>query len=210
MKLGRAIRARVCLDGQIMPAEFPVVAGAIVSGHLGVDAASAIIHMLAQAAQRHALPERLQVAESALVEAGLTLPADLLAVQARVWRELLDPDGAEPRADVLHTRRAFWIGRDEHGLTRFGGYADPANAALLKAALAERAGPNVAPRFLDVQDAPADAETLTDRRGARPAHPRAETVRRHHGAALSRRAIVGRATRHHAKPHRRGGGDQVE
>ena len=161
VKLGRAIRARVCLDGQVMPAEFPVVAGAVISGHLGVDAARAIIHMLALAAQRHALPERLEVAESALVKAGLTLPADLLAVQARVWREMLDPDGAEPRDDMLHTRRAFGIGREKHGLTRFGGYANPANAALLKAALAERAGPNVTPRFLDVQDAPADAETLT-------------------------------------------------
>ena len=107
VKLGRTIRARVCLDGQVMPAEFPVVADAVVSGRLGVDAASAIIHMLGQAAQRHALPERLEVAESALVELGLTLPADLLAVQARVWRELLDPDGAEPRDHVLHTRRAF-------------------------------------------------------------------------------------------------------
>ena len=161
VKLGRAIRSRVCLDGQIMPADFPQVSAAVISGQLGMDAAAAIIHALGQAAQRHALPERLEVAETALVEAGLTLSADLLAVRARVWRELLDPDGAEPRDEVLHTRRAFWIGREENGLTRFGGHADPINAALLRAALAERTGPSVMPRFLDVQDAPADAESLT-------------------------------------------------
>ncbi len=161
VKLGRAIRNRVCLDGQIMPADFPQVSAAVVSGQLGVDAATVIIHALSQAAQRHAPPERLEVAETALVEAGLTLSADLLGVRARVWRELLDPDGAEPRDEVLRTRRAFWIGREENGLTRFGGHADPTNAALLKAALAQRAGPNVMPRFLDIQDAPADAETLT-------------------------------------------------
>lgn len=33
-------------------------------------------------------------------------------------------------------------------MTRFGGYADPINAAALRAALAERSGPAVAPRFL--------------------------------------------------------------
>ncbi|MDJ0334777.1 DUF222 domain-containing protein [Salinibacterium sp. G-O1] len=161
VKLGRAIRARACLDGQVLPADYPLVSAAVISGRLGVDAASAIIHALDQAAQRHATLERLEVAEATLAEDGLTLPADLLAVRARVWREVLDPDGAEPRDEVLRTRRAFWIGREENGLTRFGGHADPTNAALLKAALAERAGPNVIPRFLDAQDAPADAESLT-------------------------------------------------
>ncbi|MGV8896656.1 MAG: DUF222 domain-containing protein [Rhodoglobus sp.] len=159
--LGRAIRSRVCFDGQVMPADFPLVSAAVVAGRLGVDAASAIIHALVQAAQRHAPPERLTQAEATLVEEGLTLSADLLAVQARVWRELLDPDGAEPRDEVVRTRRAFWIGREEHGLTRFGGHADPASAALLRAALSERTGPNVMPRFLDLKDAPADADSLT-------------------------------------------------
>lgn len=159
--LGRAIRSRICLDGQIMPADFPTVAEAVISGRLGADSAAVIIHALAQAAQRHAPPERIAVAEAALVDEGLTVCADLVAVSARVWREVLDPDGAEPRDDVLHARRAFWIGREENGLTKFGGYADPINAALLKAGIAERSGPNVTPRFLDIHDAPADAETLT-------------------------------------------------
>ncbi len=159
--LGRAIRARVCLDGEVMPADYPLVSAAVISGRLGVDAASAIIHALAQAAGRHAPAERLEIAETALVDEGLTLSADLLAVRARIWREVLDPDGAEPRDESLRTRRAFWIGREENGLTRFGGHADPTSAALLRAALAERTGPKVLPRFLDTQDAPADAESLT-------------------------------------------------
>uniref|UniRef100_UPI00286B3E02 DUF222 domain-containing protein n=1 Tax=Salinibacterium sp. TaxID=1915057 RepID=UPI00286B3E02 len=152
VKLGRAIRERVCLDGQVLAPDFPLVSAAVISGAMGVDAATAVIHALTQAAQRHAPVERLEVAETALVEAGLTLSADLLAVRARVWREALDPDGAEPRDEVLRTRRAFWVGREENGLTKFGGYADPTNAALLKAALAERTGPNVKPRFLDLRD----------------------------------------------------------
>ena len=39
-----------------------------------------------------------------------------------------------------------------NGLSKFGGYADPVNAALLKAALAERSGPNVQPRFLSEEE----------------------------------------------------------
>jgi Domain of unknown function (DUF222) len=147
VRLGRSIRARVRLDGQVMPAEFPLVAAAVVAGRMGVDAAAAIIQALGQAAQQHAPADRLEVAETALVEAGFTLSADLLAVRARVWRELLDPDGAEPRDEVLRTRRAFWMGKEENGLTRFGGYADPVNAALLKAAIAERTGPTSCPVF---------------------------------------------------------------
>ncbi|MDP3209691.1 MAG: DUF222 domain-containing protein, partial [Rhodoglobus sp.] len=75
-----------------------------------------------------------------------------------MWREALDPDGAEPRGEELRCRRAFWIGRETEGLTKFGGYADPINAALLKAALAERSGSNVQPRLLSEQEQAVAAE----------------------------------------------------
>ena len=39
------------------------------------------------------------------------LPADLVAMQARVWRDALDPDGIEPRADRARFNRAVTISR---------------------------------------------------------------------------------------------------
>ena len=152
VRLGRAICPGVALPGQVLAPPFPVVAGAVFAGALGLDAAATIVHALTQAARRHASQEGLDAAELALVEAGTTQPADLLAVRARVWREALDPDGAEPRDETLHKRRELWIGREENGMTRFGGYADPINAAALRAALAERSGPGVTPRFLSEDD----------------------------------------------------------
>jgi hypothetical protein len=111
--------------GNVLPASFPIVADAVRAGTLGLDAAATIVHALTQAARRHAPQEAMDAAELALVEAGATLPADLLAVRARVWREALDPDGAEPRDETLRNRRELWIGREDNGMTKFGGYADP-------------------------------------------------------------------------------------
>jgi hypothetical protein len=144
--------------GDELDPPFPAVGDAVRAGTLGLDAAATIVHALSQAARRHAPHEGMDAAERALVEAATTLPADLLAVRSRVWREALDPDGAKPRDETLRTRREFWLGREEHGMTRFGGYADPVNAALLRAALAERSGPGVTPRFLNDNEI-ADAAT---------------------------------------------------
>ncbi len=158
VRLGRAICSRVGMLGDVLPASFPIVADAVFTGTLGLDAAATIVHALTQAVRRHAAQEGVDAAELALVEAGTTLPPDLLAVRARVWRDALDPDGAEPRDETLRSRRELWIGREENGMTRFGGYADPVNAALLRAALAERSGPGVTPRFL-TEDEQAAAAT---------------------------------------------------
>ncbi len=158
VRLGRALCSGVGMLGDWLSPSFPIVAGAVFAGTLGLDSAATIVHTLTQAARRHATQDGLDAAERALAEAGATLPADLLAVRARVWREALDPDGAEPRDEVLRSRRELWIGREDNGMTRFGGYADPVNAALLRAALAERSGPGVTPRFLS-DDKLADAAT---------------------------------------------------
>ncbi len=153
VRLGRATRARHALDGSALPAEFPAVAEALSDGMLGLDSAAVIVQHLTQAVTGGSVPpERRDQAEQALVEAAATESAELVAVRARVWREALDPDGAEPRDDELRRKRQFWLGRESDGLTKFGGYADPVNAALLRAALAERSGPKVQPRFLSEEE----------------------------------------------------------
>lgn len=161
VRLGRATRPRFGLDGRPLPAEYPAVSCALADGMLGLDAAAVIVQHLAQADT--APLEHRDRAEHALVEAAATLSADLVAVRARVWREALDPDGAEPRDEDLRRRRQFWIGREVDGMAKFGGYADPTNAALLKAALAERSGPNVQPRFLSAEELAAAPESRDPR-----------------------------------------------
>jgi hypothetical protein len=54
---------------------------------------------------------------------GLPLSADLVAIQARQWRERLDEDGIEPRANKAFEKRDFWISRTTtpDGLVKFGG-----------------------------------------------------------------------------------------
>ncbi|TBN56419.1 HNH endonuclease [Glaciihabitans arcticus] len=142
-RLGIAIRPRAGLTGEQLPPAFPEVARAMLGGDLGVDAASTIVRILAQADRPRTdgtrpEPELVTAAEIALVETATHEPSEIVAVQARVWREALDPDGARPRDEALREARAFRVGREVDGMTPFSGVADPVNAALLRAALSER------------------------------------------------------------------------
>ena len=147
IRLGSAVASRSGILGDVLPPDFPAVAASLVAGTMGLDAASTIISCLNQALKRHATVESVMVAEQALVEVAVLEPADIVGVHARVWREALDPDGAEPRDAELRNRRSFRIGRERNGMTPFVGEADPLSAALLRAALAERPGSQ--PRFVD-------------------------------------------------------------
>ena len=151
-RLGEQIRPRAGICGDRLPANFPHISESMIAGTMGVDVAASIVRCLTQSARHHASPEGLDAAEIALVEAAATETADLVAVHARVWREALDPDGAQPRDEELRARRAFRLGREVNGMTPFSGAADPVSAALLRAAFAEHAGPRVQPRFLDTAD----------------------------------------------------------
>lgn len=157
MKLGARVTARAALDGTPLPAEHPLVAAALAEGAIGTDAAAVITGCLAQCADRASLDDR-DAAERHLVEVARTEPADIVAVHARLWRDALDPDGAEPRDEQLRARREFRIGRDVDGMTPFSGWADPRNAALLRAAVAERTAPSRMPRFVDPDDPLVDCE----------------------------------------------------
>jgi hypothetical protein len=161
-RLGAQIRTTVAFDGADLPAPFPSVAASMLAGAIGMDAAVTITRTLTQAARHHADPDRLADAEAALVEAAASAPADLIAVQARAWREALDPDGAVPRDHELRERRAFRLGREVNGMTPFSGAADPLSAALLRAAFAEHAAPRIQPRFVDEPESESECEPERD------------------------------------------------
>lgn len=161
IRLGGAIRQRVMLDGQVLPANHPHVAAAMVAGTMGVEAAASVVRCLDQAARRCREPEQLDRAEFELAAASAHDTADSIAFEARVWRELLDQDGAEPRDAELRDRRAFFLGRERNGMTPFSGACDPVSAALLRAAFTESNAPDAAPRFLSDEDAACAEEPLT-------------------------------------------------
>ncbi|WP_188510074.1 HNH endonuclease signature motif containing protein [Conyzicola nivalis] len=152
VRLGRATISTASLVGDELPPKHPRVAAALQRGEIGVDSANIIIRCLDQASP-HASVEDLEVAEAELVDAAAHDGADLIAVQARAWREALDADGAEPRDERIQRLRSFRIGREnENGLTPFSGAADPYFAGLLRTALNNANRPGVEPRFLSETD----------------------------------------------------------
>lgn len=179
IRLGEAIRQRTMLDGQILPAHRPTLAAAVVSGTVGMDAASAIARCLDQASRRNRVPEQLDAAELELTAAATLDTADNVATMAKVWREYLDPDGAELRDSELRDQRAFRFGRERNGMTPFSGVADPTSAALLRAAFTEANAPDAAPRFLSEEDAAQleDAENPSAAETPFPRDPRSREQR---------------------------------
>jgi hypothetical protein len=158
IRLAAGTAARFALSGEILPARFDVVAQALHAGELGLDAAAAIVHNLAMAERRASIDDLL-AGERDLVASAMTLSADLVAVQARAWRGVLDPSGAEPRDRELRGRRRFVIGREVDGMTPFWGEADPISASQLRTWLGERTAPDRQPRFLDLDDPAFDADS---------------------------------------------------
>ena len=152
VRVGRATTAETTLLGDELPPKHPQVAGALLAGEIGVDSANIIIRCLDQASP-HATPDEIAVAETELVAAATRESADLIGVQARAWREALDPDGAEPRDERMHRMRSFRIGRElDNGLTPFSGVAEPYFAAMLRTAINNANKPGVEPRFLSEAD----------------------------------------------------------
>jgi hypothetical protein len=85
---------------------------------------------------------------------GVPLSADLIRVQARAWRDALDPDGVEPFAEQAAQRRDFWMSRTaKNGLHPFGGAVTPEIAAITLAIMDATLAPRTAPKFLEADEA---------------------------------------------------------
>ncbi|MGW9631741.1 DUF222 domain-containing protein, partial [Agromyces sp. NPDC055520] len=110
LKLGAAVRRTSTLLGDSMPPRFEQVADGLRTGELGIDSAGLITKALDAVLVRHANGDLdgVRAAEHELVcaaigvapVAGAAVMAPATAaktrLQAAVWSEVLDPDGAEP------------------------------------------------------------------------------------------------------------------
>ncbi|WP_183086404.1 HNH endonuclease signature motif containing protein [Mycetocola zhadangensis] len=193
IRVGQRTTQRVSDAGLPLPPLFPVVSKALHEGLIGVEAAENITRELSLAAPR-AEVEHLAIAETALVEQatgagwrdGLPLSADLIAIQARQWRERLDEDGIEPRTEKAFQKRNFWISRTAtDGLIKFGGLVTVDVGAKLHALLDAILSPRTDSRYEPTGEAPGVApgtssgdhsQTLHAPRGAPSAYDAARRI----------------------------------
>ncbi|WP_411721096.1 DUF222 domain-containing protein [Mycetocola sp.] len=155
--------------GQPLPPLFPHVAAALRSGSIGVETAEAITKELSAAAPR-AEVEHLDAAEQILVgqatgasdSHGVPVPPDLVGLQARQWRDRLDENGIEPRAEKAFHDRDFWISRTvRNGVMKFGGQVTPDVGGKLHALFDAILNPRTDPRYLPT-DAPDTVRSTGD------------------------------------------------
>ncbi|WP_104199136.1 HNH endonuclease signature motif containing protein [Cryobacterium sp. Y29] len=129
LKLGETVVDRTPM-GLPVPARYPVIAAALVSGNLGLEAAEIIAGTLT-ALHGKVLQDDLDHVERALVAsatgaitpetvglpgAGIRFAPDLLRAQALEWQGRLDPDGTAPNDDTVEAKSTLTFGLLHHGL----------------------------------------------------------------------------------------------
>jgi hypothetical protein len=152
LELGRKLRGAVLLGGGEGPAPFPVVARVLDEGALGVEAAAAIVKQCSVLADRGCSADVVALAEETLVDQTLScrLTADETFRAAIHLREVLDPDGAEPRDEVLQMQRSLTIAQAPDGMYRGTFALTPEQGGVWMSSIRALQSPRVTgPRFVD-------------------------------------------------------------
>ncbi|WP_291049458.1 HNH endonuclease signature motif containing protein [Herbiconiux sp.] len=160
LSLGRKLRGAVLLGGSEGPAPFPIVDRAMDEGVLAVETASIIVTRCAELTERGCSPDVVASAEQTLVDETLTkhLTADQASRLAIHLREVIDPDGAEPRDERLQQQRSLTIGQASDGMIRGRFALTPEQGAVWLASIQAMQSPRVAgspgggPRFLSEEE----------------------------------------------------------
>jgi hypothetical protein len=120
LALGGRLRGAVQLGGAPGPEPFPWVSDAFGRGVLAVEAAAIITKQCATLTERGLPADTVAGAEQTLVEesVSLGLTVDQTAKLAIYLRELLDPDGAVPRDEVLQQQRSLTFSSSADGMIR--------------------------------------------------------------------------------------------
>ncbi|NQX36330.1 HNH endonuclease signature motif containing protein [Herbiconiux sp. VKM Ac-2851] len=152
LELGRKLRGAVLLGGGEGPAPFPAVSRVLDEGVLGVEAATAIVKQCGVLADRGCPADVVALAEETLVDQTLScrLTADETFRAAIHLREVLDPDGAEPRDEVLQLQRSLTIALAPDGMYRGKFALTPEQGGVWHSSIRALQSPRVAgPRFVD-------------------------------------------------------------
>ncbi len=166
LELGRRLRGAVLLGGGEGPAPFPAVRQALDEGILAVETASIIVSRCAELAERGCDPDEVASAEQTLVDETINchLTADQTAKLAIHLRELLDPDGAEPRDEVHQQLRSLTIAQAADGMIRGRFALTPEQGGVWLASIQALQSPRVSgPRFLSEDEFVAETATADTR-----------------------------------------------
>jgi len=149
MRLGRVVGARHGLDGRILPAAYPALSAAMFEGGVDPTAAVTIAGVLDDvpvACER----EFIVAAEQALVYEAKQRVPELVELEAKMWRAVLDPDGAEPREDRQRRLRSLTFSPvDEDGMSVVKVVCPPEHRALLQAVFDTYDNPRTRVAFLE-------------------------------------------------------------
>ncbi|WP_066043065.1 HNH endonuclease signature motif containing protein [Herbiconiux solani] len=120
LEIGRRLRGAVLLGGGEGPAPFPLVAQRLDEGVLAVATASIIVTQCGGLAERGCSPDVVASAEQTLVDETVRhrLTTDQASKLAIHLREVIDPDGAEPRDEVHRQQRSLTIAQAGDGMIR--------------------------------------------------------------------------------------------
>lgn len=140
--VGGAIRPRVALSGETLPAERPHIADAVLAGRLSLSLAvlidetvTAVAHLL--------IRDQADELEDSLVDKALsgTWSVARFTAYCRQIPNILDPDGAKPRDEHLAAKASIRQTRLANGMLRIVAELDPERAAFYLAAMRARTNP---------------------------------------------------------------------
>jgi hypothetical protein len=162
IKVGRAIRGRLSLAAERLPAQFEAVAEAVTDGIIGMDSAHAIIQGLTSITcpvsrddLRTAEAELVAAATGATDASPVPCSADEVRIQTGVWRTFLDQDGSKPTEEQALRMRNLHVSRERDGLVGLRGALLPDVAAKLTTILNACLSPKSGPAFMSVEEAAA-------------------------------------------------------
>jgi 5-methylcytosine-specific restriction protein A len=150
-RVGAAMMPPTTLLGEVLPLTRPVVAEAVAEGRVRVAAASRILATL-EVISATAPPPDLPVVEAFLVEQAPQLSPRQLARLCRALPDRYDPDGAEPREDLLREKSGVQVVHTREGLVRWIVTMHPEAAGFLTAAVDARTAPRRQPTFHAVDE----------------------------------------------------------
>jgi hypothetical protein len=160
--VGKAITTRTSLLGEPLPANRPGVGAALDEGKLTIEAAATISRALAQLAEHTTLEDQEQ-AEALLVQEAPELTLRQLGRLCIELGDRFDPDGVEPREELLRRRAGLRIVRSRDGGTRWILDLDPESEGFLTAAVDARTAPRRRVEFGDPDDPAVDPATADGR-----------------------------------------------
>jgi hypothetical protein len=167
LTMARATSRSVGISGGSVEAPFPLVAAALDEGAISLAQIRTIVSELAPAAPRADL-DQLAWAERKLVEAATDVEAplvpELLAVRAKAFVAVLDPDGVLPNAERQHAQRDLRIWQRQNGMWHFEGDSPAEPGSQLKALLDAYTSPRTKVRFVDDAETDDGAEADLDTR----------------------------------------------